>query len=530
MRRSLTILFAVSWCSAVSAQSAPDDELRRFFEGLDAGAAPVIQGQTLHRPELLAMIYRDRQHRPVWASDGPLSHQTDELLTAINQSTSHGLNGANYHHEALAGLLGEADSTNALALELLASDAFLRQVRHRSTGAVSPQRLDPEWHLLRSEADAAALLNQAIANAEDVRELLDSLWPDNDEYHALVSHRARILALGEVDVPTVPPGPLLRAGQSGERVVALKDRLLGPGDHSPLFDDELRTAVVAFQHSAGIEADGIVGNATLEVMNASRFSWIDRIDANLERWRWLPLQQPDTYIRVNIASFKLRVMQSGEDALSMDVIVGRPYRRTPVFTETIKYMVFNPFWNLPFSIAVRDKLPDLKRDPAALAAQGYEVRPAGQDRFIPVTEFDWSGVERSSFRHLLRQRPGPNNALGRVKFMLPNAHAIYLHDTPGRDLFNRQERSFSSGCVRLSQPMELAAWILDNDGQKDEAARITAIVDQQDTKVLHLRKPLPTYLVYFTAFTDDSGDVVFRRDVYNRDAAVVAALREGAST
>jgi L,D-transpeptidase YcbB len=520
----------ILWCSTLAAQQRPGDDLRSFFEGLDAGAVAEIAGQPLHNAQLLSHLYRDRAHAPVWTSDAPLAAQVTELIAAIEESARHGLNPETYHGPTLQELLGESGAGNATALELLATDAFLTQARHRAGGAVSPRDLDPDWHLPESEVDPRGLLSQAIDGADTVRNLLEALWPDSDDYRALVDHRAHILALGDVEVVQVPAGPLLRPGQSQERVVSLKERLLGPGDHSPVFDDELRTAVLAFQRSAGLETDGIVGPGTLEVMNASRFSWIDRIDANLERWRWLPMGEPDTYIRVNIASFMLRVIHGGEDVLSMDVIVGRPYRRTPVFNETIKYMVFNPFWNLPFSIAVRDKLPELKRDPAALAAQGYEVRPAGADQFIAVTDFDWSGVERGNFRHLLRQRPGTNNALGRVKFMLPNPHAVYLHDTPSRELFSKQERSFSSGCIRLSKPLELAAWILRNDGRSADAGRIDEIVGGGTTSVIYLKKPLPAYMVYFTAFTDGSGTVVFRRDLYQRDAAVVAALRSGRSS
>lgn len=528
--RWLALLALCGWALTPAALAAQPDTrqlLRGYLEGLDAGAAPAIHGRRLHAPELVASTYRDRDHRPLWTGGGPLADQRTALLETMRQSADHGLPAAEYHQAALGALLEAGSAADLLALELLATDAFLTQARHRSTGAVSPRDLDTDWYLLAPEVDAVALLAATAAGTGSVAGNLDAQWPLSDEYHALVAHRARMLALGEVEVVQVPNGPLLRPGESGPRVVTLKERLFGPGEHTPLFDGELAEAVRAFQRAAGLEPDGLVGAATLEVMNASRFSWIDRIDANLERWRWLPAQEPDTYVRVNIAAFSLRVIQSGEDALRMDVIVGRPYRRTPVFTETIKYMVFNPFWNVPFRLAVQDKLPELKNDPAAMAAQGYEVRPEGSDGFVPVTDFDWSAVTRGNFRHLLRQLPGPRNALGQVKFMLPNSHAVYLHDTPARELFGKQERGFSSGCVRLSRPMDLAAWLLEHDGRSADVARIPQIVDSGETVTIYLNKPLPTYLVYFTAFTDDAGEVVFRRDLYQRDAAIVTALRAG---
>jgi L,D-transpeptidase YcbB len=263
------------------------------------------------------------------------------------------------------------------------------------------------------------------------------------------------------------------------------------------------------------------------MLNATKFSWIDRIDANLERWRWLPNTLPETMLRVNIAAFVLRGIQQGEETLLMNVIVGRPYRNTPVFSETLKYMVLNPFWNVPFKLATEDKLTILQKNPQQLMSLGYEAKMNGGDQFLPVDAIDWSGVTRRNFNYLLRQRPGPANALGRIKFMLPNPFSVYLHDTPDRQLFNKQERGFSSGCVRLAQPVVLAQWLLNNDGRPQEAATIESLIQAGDTMAINLNKPVPVFIVYFTAFTNTDGDVVFRRDLYQRDAPVIAALRGG---
>lgn len=300
--------------------------------------------------------------------------------------------------------------------------------------------------------------------------------------------------------------------------------MLGPGQYSSVYDDDLHGAVIAFQRSAGLQPDGIVGEATLEILNATRVSWIDRIDANLERWRWLPHEQPETYLRVNIAAYTLRAIDQGETVLAMNVIVGKPYRRTPVFSESTKYLVLNPYWYVPSFIAIEDKLSLLKENSTDLAKKGYEAKKPGADGFVSVDSIDWSRLTRTNFSYLLRQRPGTHNALGRIKFMLPNPFSVYLHDTPNRELFAKQERNFSSGCIRLEHPVELAEWLLGRENHPDRW-RIEKRLAAGETQTLYLSSPMPTYIVYFSAFTADDGDVVFRRDIYDRDQVLVQALR-----
>ena len=525
-QKPLAVLIIV--CLSAAAYSAPRDEsdqIRSFLEGLDAGDVPLVAGQHLNEPELLSWTYRARNHTPIWLRGAPLEREVSNLLAAIGQSVSHGFSAERYHRSAIETLLLAGDDSSRLSLELLLTDAFLSQALHRGRGAVFPPNLDAEWQVPKAEVEAGALLRDTAQQRRAVVEVLDALWPADEEYTRLLRRRAEIAASGEVFTVQIAAGPLLRPGQSSDRILILKQRLMGPGEHSPLYDDDLRREVTAFQRSAGLEPDGIVGENTLDILNATRVSWIDRIDANLERWRWLPRETPDTYIRVNIAAFVLRAMENGKPALSMNVIVGQPYRRTPVFTETIKYLVLNPFWNVPYSIATKDKLPLLKSDAAGQAQKGFEAKPNGSDVFVSVDAIDWKGVTSRNFSYLLRQRPGANNALGRIKFMLPNANAIYLHDTPSRELFARQERTFSSGCIRLEQPVELAAWLLSRE-LHPAAKNIVTMLATGDTQTIYLKNPLPTYIVYFTAFSLDDDEIIFRRDIYGRDRLLIQALKD----
>jgi murein L,D-transpeptidase YcbB/YkuD len=496
--------------------------VRAFLESVAAGAEPIIGTRRLQSPDDLATFYQEHAYRHVWTGDGALAGALEDLLRAIEESAEHGLDPARYHAQALKAALQSKRAT--LAAELLASDAFLTQVRHRAAGVVNPADIDPEWQLARDAVDAPALLSRLVESGGAPGALLGGLWPRHREYGALLTERRRILRLPESDGVVVPPGPALKLADSGPRVQLLKQRLFGPGEHTPDFDTAVQAAVEAFQQAAGVDVDGVVGPATLDLLNATRFSWIDRIDVNLERWRWLPDLLPDTYLRVNIAGFVLRAIEGGRESLSMKVIVGRPYRRTPVFQSMLRYLVLNPYWNLPSSIARRDKLPLLQKDAQALADQGYEVRPRGAETYLPVTSVDWSGVSAQDFGYDLRQRPGPRNALGHIKFMLPNEHAVYLHATPDVELFAKQERGFSSGCIRLAEPDALARWLLEHDGRADLASGLAAEIASGETHVHYLATPVPVVIGYFTAFLDGE-TIQFRRDLYNRDGAILRELR-----
>lgn len=497
--------------------------MRVWFEGINAGGVPVLNGQELLFPQKLSRLYDARAHVPVWFEDGELSDQKSEFVAAIADSANHGLTPNRYHLSVIeAGLA--ANPADIWALDILLSDAFLAQTGHRANGVVAPQSINPEWFIETDEINTTELLLDTIASSASVWSVLNGVLPVAKEYWALIEERRRIANQPETNTLQIPPGGTLRRGSKGERVHLLQQRLLGPDEYDGVFGAQLERAVIEFQQASALEADGVVGPNTLALLNTNRFDWLDRIDANLERWRWLPRETPDTYVRVNIAAFTLRAIRNGRDELNMDVIVGRPYRRTPVFNNQIRYMVVNPYWNVPTSIAVQDKLPLLRADSIELALQGYEFRSNGETDYRPVDQMDWRNVNRANFRYQLRQRPGPENALGRLKVMLPNSHAVYLHDTPTRELFSHTERLFSSGCIRLQDPDALARWLLETDNSQ-QLDGLTEWLESNETSTVYLKQPVPIYLVYFTAFTDESGNVIYRRDIYERDQAIVTALR-----
>jgi murein L,D-transpeptidase YcbB/YkuD len=260
-------------------------------------------------------------------------------------------------------------------------------------------------------------------------------------------------------------------------------------------------------------------------MNVPVDERLRQMEVNLERWRWLPRSLGDPHVLVNIADFWLRVVEDGRPALQMRVVVGTQYRQTPIFSDEISYLVFNPYWHVPRRIAVEDKLPEFQRTPALVSRLGFEVLEGwGSDtKVVDPATVEWDQLSPSTFPYRLRQRPGPANALGRVKFMLPNPYNVYLHDTPARSLFDETERSFSSGCIRVEHPVDLALYLLKpNDGWTRE--RVEAAMGKATERSVVLRRKVPVHLLYWTAWMEDADTVHFRTDIYDRDGAVARAL------
>ena len=327
--------------------------------------------------------------------------------------------------------------------------------------------------------------------------------------------------------PQVPAGPTLHEGDMDVRIPLLRKRLIASGDlaapteeeYFSLFDETLREAVQRFQARHGLIADGVVGAKTLTELNVPVSERIRQLAASLERCQPLPSLLEPRHILVNIADFTLKLYEDGELRLSMPVIVGKTYRQTPVFNGRISSLVLNPAWEVPHSIATKDLLPKIKKNPGYLRKSDIRVflgwNPGTE---IDSAGVDWTSLSPSRFPYRLRQEPGPANALGRVKFLFPNPYDVYLHDTPSRDLFQKDDRTFSSGCIRLARPLELAVYLLQGTPLGSMEA-LTAAIASDKTQSIPIPSPIAVYMAYMTAWVDRDGTVQFRRDIYNRDPA-----------
>jgi murein L,D-transpeptidase YcbB/YkuD len=304
------------------------------------------------------------------------------------------------------------------------------------------------------------------------------------------------------------------------------DLLPSATPYETVYDAELDAAVRRFQERHGLTADGAIGPATRAALNVPVSARIDQIRVNLERARWVMHEIQGEFVLVNVAGFDVSYFRDNEPIWTSKVIVGRPYRETPTFKSLITYVVFNPTWTIPPTILVKDKLPMIKKDPGYLVRNNIRVIDSSGREVDPYS-VNWNRYGASRLPpYQLRQDPGENNALGLAKIMFPNPYMVYLHDTPTKSLFDQDQRTFSSGCIRVEKVFELAELVL-NDPEKWNATTIGAVISSKKMQTVNLAKPVPVLILYWTAQPRPDGQVIFRDDIYGRDATALAALNSG---
>jgi murein L,D-transpeptidase YcbB/YkuD len=508
------------------------EALRHRVEALrTSGDARIGAGSAAARA-LIASLYEKRGFAPFWSPQP----RADAMLAAIEASAAHGLDPSDYHAELLAAAsptaAGVAERDRPLVeRELLLTDAYLRLAYHLVFGKADPRTLQHGWNFARSldGADPADALARLLTSPDPAASL-EALAPRLPMYRDLRNALARLRAIESRGAwPRVADGPKLERGSTGPRVSQLRERLRASGDlpagagHAA-FDEELEAAVRRFQSLHGLETDGIVGRATLAALNVGVAERIAQVRANLDRLRWVARELAGDYLLVDIAGFTARLWLDDSLAWQARVVVGRPFRTTPEFRAPMKYLVLNPEWNVPPTILREDVLPKVIRDPAYLRQHHMRVLDhAG--KVVDPAAIDWQRYrgQPRSFPYQIVQAPGQDNPLGGIKFMFPNEHSVYLHDTPSRALFDRTVRAFSSGCIRIDKPLDLAVLLLD-DPQRWSGQQLAEAIAGGGTQTVPVRRTVPVMLLYFTASTTASGELQFRPDLYGRDAPIIAAL------
>lgn len=519
------------------------ENLRQRIESAGVPPRLSVGEEVIYSSVVLPDFYIDRTFIPAWSDDSGSLPVADSLVSAIAQADREGLFPEDYHLEKIREVLDTVraeqkpgqtpDSMLLVDLDLLLTDAFLVYASHLFGGKLDPVSLDPEWHPARHGADFAGILEKALAENR-VHEALLDLLPAHREYFRLRDVLANYRKIAsEGGWPQIPTGPAMKKGSKGELVTALRQRLMLTGDLKPDafeesddFDELLEEAVRRYQGRHGLETDGIVGRQTFAELNTPVEQRLEQVMINLERWRWLPQSLGERYILVNIAGFELEVVENGQKVMTMRTIVGRHYRRTPVFTGTMTYLVFSPFWNIPSGIVAKDVLPQVKKDIAYLEKNNIRVFQGWGANTVPIdpATISWSEITPANLRYRFRQDPGPDNALGQVKFMFPNRFNVYLHDTPARELFLKTVRNFSSGCIRVEDPVSLAEYLL-ADRPAWRRAEIEAAMERNVERTVTITDPLPVHLLYWTAWATEEQEIHFRQDIYNRDKHVSKALQ-----
>lgn len=518
------------------------DRLARPDGGEAGGAAGAI-----------AAFYAARDHAPLWMTlDGPTA-DAERVIALFRSARADGLVPRDYlslmeppapipipavhplrrpppagDGGARVAALGEVAPPAPSAAETMAAReialarAVLRYARDAQAGRVAPGRISRIITLAPRAPDPAAVL-AALADSADPAETLAGYHPPHPAFARLRGALADALADDVVPPPRVPAGPNLRRGDRHPHVAIVRARLgetVRRGTDPTIFDAHLARAVRAFQRERGLAADGIVGPRTRAAFNAASDADLAAvIAANMERWRWMPRDLGRRHVFVNVPAFTVEVVDAGAVDWRGRAIVGRPSNPTPMFSDAMDHVVVNPYWNVPYSIAAGELLPSIRRNPTGyMARRGYEVVRNG--RVVHPSSVRWT---RETLRRVrIRQRPGRGNALGAIKFMFPNRHAVYLHDTPSKHLFERSRRAFSHGCVRVDRPFAFATALLENDGTVT-GARLRAMVGG-GARRMNLATPIPVHLAYFTVEVAADGTITRHADLYGFDARLKRAL------
>jgi murein L,D-transpeptidase YcbB/YkuD len=516
----------------------PRTELARIIKaGLSEAYADTQKGTRAYaQTQKLYFFYGSRHFEPLWLSQGAdgqvvFSQNAEKIIDVFKKSELEGFRPSDYLTANLDPAAAGTDPAKLAALETAFSAAAIKYAQDAFGGRINPLDVNKNWTIEPKRINEAEVLVKLAASDDPGQVLLD-LSPKQREFVALRTALAKFYTGGDevVDAAvTIPEGVTLKPGMKDERVTLLRQRLNVPEPDIPEtagatatadinYDDALVEAVKTFQGSLGLEADGVIGPATIAALNGGSATTKEDIVANMERWRW----EPDDYgrfeVEVNIPEFRLWIKKDGEVVHTTRVVVGRPQNQTPVFNNSIKHIVVNPYWNVPPSIATNEIKPHLMANPGYLDSQNMEMLYGG--KVVNASAIDWTQTNINNFH--IRQRPGTGNALGQIKFLFPNEHDVYLHDTPSKSLFARTFRAYSHGCVRVENPMEFAGALLKLEPTLT-ADTLEASFGPKE-KWFNLENHIPVHISYFTLRVDEDGTIRSYGDVYGANKKLIELL------
>ena len=484
----------------------------------------------------LAAVYHDLGIQPLWVNENGPTDQGKLIFAALKSVGVDGLRPDDYGLAKIASLWESRRADHLARLDIDLTLGLSGYIHDMQEGRLAPRLRYPKLFNQAGNLDFDPLqaLSEARSNG-DMAAYLAGLAPGHRHYRALkkeLEHYKNIAAQG--GWPTILPGNMLYPNDSDNRIPSVRqllkitgDLTMGPEINLKQYDDELVAAVKKFQARHGLQVDGIIGRRTIAALAVPVEKRIEQILINMERWRWIEHELGLKYVLVDIAGFNLQGVVDDITHLEMRVIVGKRHHETPVFSDTVKYIEFNPFWNITPGIARNEMLEKLRKNSDYLASKHIRLFSSWHTDGVELDphSIDWSQVSRKQIsRYKLRQDPGSWNALGVVKFVFPNKYSVYLHDTPVQSLFEKNHRAFSHGCIRLSEPEKLAEFLLAESDAGWSPERIEQVIESGKRKIVRMPKPIPVHLVYQTAWVDKNGALQFSRDLYGRDRHLTQAL------
>ena len=528
---SLPVSLAVSASTNLEIENALDEMLLHHpaeIIGFDWHDIPAEKAD-LH----IAKIYHDAGLRPVWVTEEGPGKRAIAIYEAIRNAADDGLEPGDYGLAEIENAWASRKPEDLARLDILITVGLVEYISDVRHGRVQPVKENEAvyYHGSDKKIDSLAIVKEVLA-AEDTTKYLAAQLPTHRFYRQTREGLKRYRELAKTAKPSrIPEGVTIHPGEVDSRLPAIREHLVLTGDleagsDSTAYDDTTVDAIKHYQSRHGLTEDGVIGKDTITELNVPFAYRVRQVEMNLERLRWTAHDLGSKYILVDIPAFTAVTVDNDQVAYEMPVIVGKHYHETPVFSETIKYVVINPYWTLTPSIARNETLPKLRKDPGYLEKKHISLFKGWSDnKEIDPRTIDWNNVTRKEMnQYRLRQNPGPWNALGVLKIVFPNEHSVYMHDTPNHNLFDRSVKAFSHGCIRMDEPVKQAELVLSETDSSWTEERINEVVKSGVRTVVRLKEPMPVHIMYQTAWGDKDGVIHFVRDIYGRDKKLEQVL------
>jgi murein L,D-transpeptidase YcbB/YkuD len=510
--------------------------IRVYLENKPMGERYQIDKSKLFSSVLLPKFYGDRVFSSAWIQNGKLNSQALQVMKFIREIHTHGFTPNDYHLKALEFYAIKfrtpipLNLRDLLHIEVLLTDACLLLGSHLYFGKVDIEKAVADWHIQRKDPDLK--IDERLAKSLEsnlVLSYFEGLMPQFDAYKALVAHLSFWLNESDAHWKELKTDKAIRPNEKHVLIETIRKKLCYleyPCNDtlSDVYSPDLVPSILLFQEDNGFNKDSVIGKNFLSILSLKPSERIKTLRVNLERLRWLPSDFPEKYIIVNIANQQLDFIGNNDTLLSCRAIIGKTYRTTPVFSARMTYLVFSPTWTVPPGILAADVIPQLKKGPEYLQKNKMRILKMNGTE-VEYNAIDWKKVSANRFPYLIKQDPGPHNSLGLVKFMFPNTYNVYIHDTPNRSLFLKDDRAQSSGCIRIEKPFDLARLLLSGTGRWNDSTIYEAMHAGRE-RTVSLPSPLPVFVVYLTAWTQTNGKLAFRKDIYQRDDEIFIALNE----